>query len=239
MDAFDYLIMTVGGALIVVGLYLYISGKKDGGSTNNLEGFGIKLNVSNPSILLIMVGVLLLLVPRFFPKASSPIKTIPTVKNTTEPKIIEELSYQEQERDTGETKEVPALEPSTKQRQTPPIQRAFLPSGVWQLSSYSENGIDLSANIMGTMNFISQSAQSVNWSSSFVSTDIWGNMYNYNYQGITSSNGNTYTLSITASNESSFIRQAPVPLELTLEDGGILHMRYVYLGNEILLHWQR
>ena len=41
MEAFDYVIMTVGGALIVVGLYLYISGKKEGGSTNNLEGFGI------------------------------------------------------------------------------------------------------------------------------------------------------------------------------------------------------
>ncbi len=79
MDVFDYVIMTAGGALIVVSLYLYISGNKEGGSTNNLEGFGIKLNVSNPSTLLIVAGVLLLLVPRFFQKRRYPQQLIPAL----------------------------------------------------------------------------------------------------------------------------------------------------------------
>jgi hypothetical protein len=126
-----------------------------------------------------------------------------------------------------------------KQQATAPVQRPFLPSGVWQLRSYAENGIDLSGNISGAMSFTAQSPQRVSWTSSFVSMDMWGNQYNYNYQGLTSSDGNAYTLSITASNDPSFFRQGPVPLELLLEDGGVLHMRYRYQGNEMLLHWQQ
>lgn len=221
MDAVDYVIMGIGGALIVVGLYLYISGKKDKESASNLEGFGIKLNVSNPSILLIVVGVLLLLVPRFFPNAPSPINPNPIVIN---PDALDDFDE--------------PIEPAINPEQTN-VPSAFLPSGTWQLSSYSENGVDLSANIRGTMNFTPQNAQSVFWSSTFVSSDIWGNVYNYNYQGETSSQGNIYTLNITASNDPGFIRQAPVPLELLQEDGGILHMRYVYLGTEILMHWRQ
>jgi hypothetical protein len=46
-------------------------------------------------------------------------------------------------------------------------------------------------------------------------------------------------MSITASNEPSFSPQLPMPLELLLEDVGVLHMRYRYQGNEMLLHWQQ
>jgi hypothetical protein len=221
MDAVDYVIMGIGGALILVGLYLYISGKKDKDSTSNLEGFGIKLNVSNPSILLIVVGVLLLLVPRFFPNASVPVKNIPLGNN---PKVIDDVKEQ--------------VEPTIP---TEPIKMAkvFLPSGTWQLSSYSENGTDLSANIRGTMNFMAQDPQRVLWSSTFVSSDIWGNVYNYNYQGEISGQSNIYTLNITTSNDPGFIRQAPVPLELLQESGGMLHMRYIYQGTEILMHWSQ
>jgi len=239
MDAFDYVIMIAGGTLILVGLYLYMSGKKDEGSSNNLEGFGIKLNVSNPSILLIVVGVLLLLVPRFFPKTSLPISNLPPTSHIAEPGIVQPEFEPKQDPDPPQIKEESPLQPSVQQKQAAPVKRAFLPSGAWQLRSYSENGIDLSANLSGTMSFTTQSPQVVSWSSSFVSMDMWGNRYNYNYQGLTSSKGNAYTLSITDSNDPSFFRQAPVPLELLLEDGGVLHMRYRYQGNEILLHWQQ
>jgi hypothetical protein len=214
MDTFDYVIMTVGGALIVVGLYLYISGKKEGGSTNNLEGFGIKLNVSNPSILLIVVGVLLLLVPRFFPKTSLAISTLPAANDRSQDDSIQQVKQQSQGSQLSESKKAPRVQP-----QIPLHQRAFLPSGAWQLSPYSENGIDLSANIRGSMRVTTQSAQSVSCLSQFVSTDLWGNTYNYNYQGLTSSNGNAYTLQITASNDPNFFLQGPVPLELILENG--------------------
>ena len=48
MDTFDTFIVAVGVALVLVGLYLFISGKQGDGSRNsNVEGFGIKINVSN------------------------------------------------------------------------------------------------------------------------------------------------------------------------------------------------
>lgn len=231
MDVFDYVIMGVGGTLIIVGLYLYISGKKDKESASNLEGFGIKLNVSNPSILLIVVGVLLLLVPRFFPTSTAPAYIKPVQNN---PSVADELSTKV---DGTDTSNVPANQPTTQEE--PAAQIAFLPSGTWRLNAYSENGIDLTANVRGSMRFTPQSPQSVQWASTFVSEDLWGNTYNYNYQGQISQKNNIYTLNITASNDPNFIRQAPVPLELMLEDGGLLHMRYFYQGVEILLHWQQ
>lgn len=233
MDTFDYVIMGVGGTLIIVGLFLYVSGKKDKESASNLEGFGIKLNVSNPSILLIVVGVLLLLVPRFFPQSSSPAYIKPVDNKPIQP---DPFTGQV---DTTDTKPLPAIQPTTQPEKEQLVQNAFLPTGNWQLNSYSEHGIDLTANVRGTMNFTPQSPQSVQWISTFVSEDLWGNTYNYNYQGQISQQNNIYTLDITASNDPNFIRQAPVPLELMLEDGGLLHMRYFYQGTEILLHWQQ
>ena len=77
MEVFDYVSMAVGSLLIVIGLFLFISGKKDSAKSNQVEGFGIKLNVSNPSIILIVLGIGLLLVPRLLPK--------PTVTPGTQP----------------------------------------------------------------------------------------------------------------------------------------------------------
>jgi hypothetical protein len=112
------------------------------GSTNNLQGFGIKLNVSYPSILLIVEGGGGLLPPfLFFPKASSAIKAHPTLSKTAESDTIEDLRRLKQERDAWDE---PPVQPFTKPEQTTPVQRSFLSSGVWQLSVYSENGIDLS-----------------------------------------------------------------------------------------------
>jgi hypothetical protein len=238
MDTVDYVIMGVGGALIVIGLYLYISGKKEKESASNLEGFGIKLNVSNPSILLIVVGVLLLLVPRFFPKGPpshvepAHINPVVPVDIVSQPESIQRLKG----KDTSASADIERV---TKPSKYPPVQGAFLPAGTWQPNSYSENGVDLSANVSGTMNFTSQNIMSVQWNSNFVSQDLWGNVYDYSYQGQITNQNNIYTLNISASNDPSFIRQAPVPLELLQENGGILHMRYVYQGTEILLHWQQ
>ncbi|GGD64678.1 hypothetical protein [Lacimicrobium alkaliphilum] len=56
MDTFDLILLTTGVLLILVGLGLFIFGNRDG-NKNYLEGFGIKLDVSNPSIILIVAGV--------------------------------------------------------------------------------------------------------------------------------------------------------------------------------------
>ena len=69
----DLILTLIGIVLIAFGLYIFLAGKgssKDGVPSNRLEGFGIKLDIANPSILLIILGVGLLLVPRFFPDAT-------------------------------------------------------------------------------------------------------------------------------------------------------------------------
>jgi hypothetical protein len=68
---FDLLLNVLGLVLIAIGLYVFITGTarpKEGESrSNKFEAFGIKIDVSNPSILLIILGVVLVLVPRFVP----------------------------------------------------------------------------------------------------------------------------------------------------------------------------
>ncbi|MFT5676031.1 MAG: hypothetical protein ACI808_001967 [Paraglaciecola sp.] len=232
MDTFDYVIMTVGGALTIIGLILFVLGKKEGGSNNNVEGFGIKLNVSNPSIILIVFGVGLLLVPRLLPNNR--------LQNEFEPGPRYEQPAKKDE------VFVPAKEPEQEQEPqaedyiSPVPPSVFFPRGMWHLTSYSESGQDLSNNINGTINFTRQSAQSVGWVSNFKVNDEWGNYIgNYQYQGSISTDGNYYSMLVVRSNDPNFIRQGAIALELLAEDGGVLHMRYLYLGSEILVHFRQ
>jgi len=67
--SFDTVLTIIGVVLISFGLYIFLAGKghREGTPSSKVEGFGIKVDVANPSILLIILGVGLVLVPRFFP----------------------------------------------------------------------------------------------------------------------------------------------------------------------------
>jgi hypothetical protein len=56
--------MAVGGALLVLGTILFVTGKRSG-SHANVQGFGIKMDVNNPSLVLVLLGVALLVSPAF------------------------------------------------------------------------------------------------------------------------------------------------------------------------------
>lgn len=86
MSIIDIIFMIFGAVLILAGLYLFIANKKDA-SSNHVEGFGIKLNVSNPSIILILSGVGLLVLPRFMPEQK--IEPAPHSKPVPQPIIID------------------------------------------------------------------------------------------------------------------------------------------------------
>lgn len=68
MDAgvFDVAVMVIGLLLIAAGVLLFVSGKL-AGQNNKVEAFGIKMDVNNPSLLLIAAGIGLVLVPRLLP----------------------------------------------------------------------------------------------------------------------------------------------------------------------------
>jgi len=86
METFDLIIVLLGVALIIIGLVLFIAGKQDSEKNNQVEGFGIKLNVSNPSIILIVLGIGLVVFPRLMPSStpgSVHTNQVPTSEITT------------------------------------------------------------------------------------------------------------------------------------------------------------
>ncbi len=255
MELFDYIIMAVGSSLIIIGLFLFISGKKESAKGNQLEGFGIKLNVSNPSILLIVFGIGLLLVPRLLPNppvesATAPSPSI-TVSPITEPPAQAQPQAQPQAQAQVQPQAQPQAESASAGLIAQPVEQAevvpvyspppsvFLPAGVWQLSGYEENGMDYSGNAQASINFVGQSPTNTAWAANYVFADVLGNVSNYQYQGLISGNGSAYNMAITASNDPDFFAQGAIPLDLFLEDGGVLHMEYVYNGTSLILHWMQ
>ena len=235
MELFDYIIMAVGGLLIAIGLFLFISGKKESAKSNQVEGFGIKLNVSNPSIILIVLGIGLLLVPRLLPTNS--VESTTDLNQTTAARSTISPQIQAESANTGlvaESFEEPAVIPVPK-----PPPSIFLPIGTWQLSGYELDSVDYSGNYQGSINFVGQSSTTTAWGSNFMIVDVWGNVANYQYEGMISGSGTGYYISITASNDPSFFAEGAIPLDLKLENGGVLHMSYVSNGTNILMHWFR
>ena len=233
VEVFDYIIMAVGSLLILIGLFLFISGKKESAKSNQLEGFGIKLNISNPSIILIVFGIGLLLVPRLLPKNY----VEPTPKPNPTPidgPFIESEKKAELENNGS------LVEPGKKPEVIPvprPLPSIFLPVGTWQLSGYELDGVDISGNSQASIYFEGQSSTNTAWAANFMFVDDWGNISNYQYQGIISGNGSAYNIAITTSSDPNFFAQGATPLDLTLENGGVLHMGYMFNGTDILLHW--
>jgi cytoskeletal protein RodZ len=70
--ALDTLLFWCGLALLSVGLFVFLTGKKASAEgkkeSNRFEAFGIKIDVNNPSLILIMLGVVMMLAPKFMPQ---------------------------------------------------------------------------------------------------------------------------------------------------------------------------
>lgn len=63
---FDTLLVIAGLVLVVTGLVMFIRSKTSTGASS-VEAFGIKLNVTHPSLILVLAGVGLMLAPRLLP----------------------------------------------------------------------------------------------------------------------------------------------------------------------------
>ena len=257
MEFFDNIVMLVGVLLIVVGLVMFAIGKKESANQNNVEGFGIKVNVSNPSIILVVLGIGLLLVPRLLPSngSSGVNKVEPAVGLPAPQKLTDAIeSHSPDSNSAGEvlndselgealTREAERKQPqfvdsvAEVAKPAQPNMEVYFPSGLWELDDYSENGMDLSSNVNGSIRFSRRNSREYDWLTDFVIIDGWGNMARYQYQGAISYQNGGYYIAILTSTDPSFTGQQTVPLELRLEDGERLHMRYRINNMDILIHW--
>ena len=234
METFDYVIIGIGIALIAIGVLLFISSKRDSQKSNQIEGFGIKLNVSNPSIILIVLGIGLVLFPRLMPnnkiqeitEQAQPIYAVDS--NDVIPSDTEGFSPPQQ---TDFEEQEPFIQP--------PIPNVFLPQGTWYLSQYQQNGYDSSGNIQGSIKFNPRNNNSQDWYAELVAVDDWGNVLNYYYKGIINVIPGGYNIDTQSSNDPSFFRQAPSRLVMQMDNPNSLHMEYAFNNSSILIHWRQ
>ena len=234
MGTFDVIIMLAGGLLIIAGLVLFVSGKRETGK-NDVEAFGIKVDVSNPSILLIALGVILLLVPRLLPDNSSDssVNTTgeQTLGNNAHPGTVIR----------NQTVHSQAAEATAAEKPTPPSLPApaaiLLPSGHYELISYQENGI-FANGIEGVMAMQPSGNNAVNWTAQLGGYNDFGQMMVYQYAGYIQKRGGNWVMMITGSTEPTYINQGETPLQLSLTEDEMT-MQYQYLGSLITLAWEK
>lgn len=228
MDEFDRVVMIMGGLLIISGLILFLSGKKANDSNHQVEVMGVKLNTTNPSIFLIILGIGLLLTPRLLPKHSPSQVQQDTSSETQLPITTVELPQNPSK---------PAENERKAEQRPANTSSVFLPQGNWQLSGFEENGIDLTGFRTGSISFSNRVNNQVQWNITLTVMDIWGNAASYQYSGSILYNGNFYQLQIASSNEPNFIATGFIPLDLKMDPGSVLHMGYSLNMNNMLLHW--
>jgi hypothetical protein len=241
MDTFDYVIVAVGVALIIIGLVLFIAGKRDTQHANQVEGFGIKLNVSNPSIILIIFGIGLVLFPRLMPNAKLLPSTAVVNPTETQVSVMPNKNGPQTVTPTVSSNKIAAPQTrtdmdmdQTANRPTPA--NVFFPRGRWYLYQYEENGIDLSGTLEGRMLFNDSAGGRLNWSASLMTADFWGNTLNYQYAGLIQFVSGGYLIDTLNSNDPSFVPQGPTNLILKMDNPELLHMEYVFNGSLIVLH---
>ena len=84
-ELLDSLLIIAGLALVIIGLVMFVRSKSST-DASSVEAFGIKLNVTHPSLILVLAGVGLMLAPRLLPGLPGK----PGANPPTEPAIIAE-----------------------------------------------------------------------------------------------------------------------------------------------------
>ena len=93
----DVLLFWVGLGITLVGLVVFLMGRAlpdtEKKGANKFEAFGIKIDVSNPSLLLVILGVVLMLVPKMVPhEVKTTVKSLVAVTPQSQPIVTKETS---------------------------------------------------------------------------------------------------------------------------------------------------
>ncbi|HEX9593536.1 MAG TPA: hypothetical protein VGB12_09385 [bacterium] len=238
METFDLVVMVVGGFLIAAGFLLFVTGKV-AGSNNKIEAFGIKMDVSNPSLILLAAGIGLLLVPRLLPANRNAEGPAPAVVATVAP-------APQAATPAPAVQETPAALP---QAVSPPVAATPQPApappalpatpslaGNYLLASFTENGVYTNYNAVLTLNPTGQNRYG--FYSAFQVFNQFGGVQTLEYQGQLIQRGGAWAMSITASNDPNWYGPGELPLGLQ-SDGDTLELRYRYAGSQIAAVWER
>ncbi len=124
----DTLLFWAGLGLLIVGLFIFVTGKtasKDEKSqSNRFEAFGIKIDVNNPSLILIILGVVMMLAPRILPQQTAELAAPGTTASSIPPPSSTQISPKQESfpakpEITQQKSVIPPVQPIQKNPPTP------------------------------------------------------------------------------------------------------------------------
>jgi len=211
----DIIVMIVGIFLIVVGIVLFITGRYSN-NENHVEGFGIKMDVKNPSLILIVFGVFLLTLPIMNGKEQkSPSGTKPEVEKTTTQTEQKEI-----------TKKV-----EVKQKQNLQATPLSPIVGEYSLFAYVEDGIPY-YNVTGELSIEAPKNEKYGFYAEFVILNEWNNTTSVYYAGYFVKKANKWYIKINTSNDPEWHDLGEVATELLYDNrANSLGLKYYYDAN--------
>lgn len=256
MENLDTIVVVIGIVLILAGVILFVTGKVVS-QNNQIEGFGIKLNFNNPSFLLVVAGIGMVLVPRVLPDparlsqlpppaagtpgvkqtptvnmpAPQPAPTVPTAPITKDPKPkrLEQVASVDTDLILGGP--IPSQTKIVKQAIKGPPSLA----GSFDLTSYSIN--NMPQMLDGSLQMNKIGADQYEWITQVDTSDYQGNDLTYMYTGFLSYQNRNWYLRVTASNDPTWIDNGVVPTQVNRQ-GDRLQMTYTYSGAHISAVWE-
>ncbi|WP_457599411.1 hypothetical protein [Hydrogenimonas sp.] len=241
---YDIVLMAVGLFLIVIGLMLFITGRYSD-NENHVEGFGIKMDVKNPSLILIIFGVFLLVAPMTLNKKEHPAQTATETAQTAPPgktgsgvaETSVRTSVETKRHDEAPQPPVASVTPSSPPKTSPP--KPVLPAlqGTYRLLTYMEDNMPI--NTAGELVIQRVSNGIFPFRANFQVADGWGNVALFLYEGYFAKRNGQWYLKVNSTNEPEWTDLGEVNLQLILDNNsGTLGLRYYY-GADIASVWQK
>ena len=218
-DNNEIVIMIVGIFLIIIGIIIFITGRYSN-NENHVEGFGIKMDVKNPSLILIVFGVFLLIFPMMNPKE----KAVSLSQPKTEVEATEKPQDKVVFKPTTKIKE--EIKPVVK-----PVSKANNPSfsikGEYSLSAYTEDNVPY--NITGQLQIEAVQHQKYPYSVQYQVRDQWNNNISITFAGYFIKRANQWYLKVNASNDPEWRDIGEVPTQLVYDKSShMLGLQYYY-----------
>lgn len=233
MSHSDIVLTIVGILLIIAGLVFFISGKL-AGSQNKVEAFGIKMDVNNPSLVLVIFGVLLLLAPRLMPeKENGDLAISPSQSNNS---AGEQVTTTNSKATTADKITAPKSPQNIPAPHKPAITHSPFPSlpGTYQLLSYQEDGVPINAN--GQLSITNFQNNVFPFAANLEVYSVYGERLIFQYKGHFSNKAGQWFLKINSANDPEWVDLGEVKMMMLL-DGNFIGMHYYYDG-DIATIWQ-